>query len=165
MKPGNFILVQGSGIIGNGIGFAERNSFTHAAVVSGTNTIIEATAHGIQENILNYERYAVFEFLNASEGQLAGIVEYARSHLGEGYGWLQDLGFAINGLLEDVGHGRIPGLFLDCNHPVCSAFVDLAARSQGIIARLDRVAGDVTPPGLMFSPEVRFIENHSLREL
>lgn len=165
MKPGNFILVQGSGPISEGIALLEHSGFTHSAIVSGTNTIIEATAHGIEENELNYERYAVFEFVDTTEEQCSGIVDYARSHLGEEYGWLQDAGFAINSIIELTGFERIPGLLAEKGKPVCSAFVDLSARSQGIITREDREPGDVTPPGLSYTPKVRFIENHNLWEL
>lgn len=165
MKPGNFILVQGAGAISGGIAFFEHNGFTHSAIVSGEGKVIEATAQGIQENDLNYERYAVFEFVDATEEQLAGIVDYAKSHIGEGYSYLQDAGFALNGILEEFGFERITGLLAEKGKIVCSAFTDLAARSQGLIVRPDRAAGDVTPAGLTFSPKVRFIENHNLREL
>lgn len=165
MKPGNFILTQGSGPISEGIALFEHSGFTHSAIVSGEGKIIEATSHGIEENDLNYGRYAVFEFDDATDEQLKGIVDYARSHLGEKYGFLQDAGFAINGLLEEFGLERISGLLAEKDKIVCSAFVDLSARSQGIIVRPDRQPGDVTPPGLSYSPKVRFIKNHNLWEL
>ena len=165
MRPGNFILVQSGGLLGQGIAFAEHSGFTHAAFVSGAGLVIEATAQGIQENELNYERFAVFEFAGASEEQLKGIVDYARSHIGEGYSYRQDAGFVINGILEEMGFARIPGLLAEKNQIVCSAFVDLSARSQGIIVRPDRQPGDITPAGLSYSPVVRLIENHNLWEL
>jgi hypothetical protein len=162
---GNFILVQGSGPISEAIALAERSGFTHAGILTEKGTIIEAMPQGIQENPLEYERYAIFEFINATDEQCAGIIEYARSCIGEKYGYAQDIGFAINGLLEEMGFARIPGLLAEKRHIVCSAFVDLAARSQGIIVRQDRQPGDVTPAGLSFSPEVRFVYGHNLWEL
>lgn len=165
MKPGNFILVQGSGPISEAIAFAEHSGFTHAALISDENKIIEATPFGIQENPLDYERYAVFEFLNATDEQCAKMVEYGRAHLYEPYSLKQDIGFAVNGLLQEMGFERIPGLLAEKKAIVCSATVDLCARAGGIIVRPDRQPGDVTPPGLIFSSEVRFIENHNLWEL
>lgn len=165
MKPGNFILVQGSGPISDGIALFERSGFTHAALVSGENIILEATPDGIQENPIDYERYAVFEFIDATDKQLKGMVNFGRGQLGEGYSFRQDAGFVINGILEEMGFERIPGLLAEKKRIVCSAFVDLCARSQGFIVRSDRKPGDVTPAGLSYSPRVRIIENHNLWEL
>ncbi|KLU66291.1 hypothetical protein DEAC_c16900 [Desulfosporosinus acididurans] len=165
MKPGNFILVQGSGPISDGIAFFERSGFTHAALVSGESTILEATPNGIEENPISYERYAVFEFIDATDEQLKGMVDFGRSRLGEGYSYRQDAGFAVNGILEEMGFERIPGLLAEKKKIVCSAFVDLCARSQRLVARPDRKPGDVTPPGLSYSSKVRFTENHNLWEL
>ncbi|KLU64005.1 hypothetical protein DEAC_c39990 [Desulfosporosinus acididurans] len=165
MKPGNFILVQNFDPIGQGIAFFEHNGFTHAALVSGEGKVIEATAQGIQENALNYERYAVFEFVDATDEQLKGMVEFGRSRLGEGYSFRQDAGFAVNAILEEMGFERISGLLAEKNKIVCSAFIDLCARSQGIVVRPDRKPGDVTPPGLSYSTKVRLVENHNLWEL
>jgi len=165
MQSGNFILTQDDSLISELIMAGEQGCFAHSAVVSGKNTIIEALPNGVVENTIHYNRYAVFEIINSSDEQRQKIVEYARSHIGEKYGYMQDVGFALNGLRELIGLNRIPDLWEDHGKIICSALVDMSCRNAGIILRSDRDAGDVTPEGLSFSTEIRLIENHNLWEL
>jgi hypothetical protein len=165
MKPGDFILTQDSNPISELIMAGEQGSFAHSGIVVGANKLVEALGNGVVENPINYRRYAVFEVIGITDEQREGVVSYARSQIGDKYGFLQDIGFAINGLIELAGHERIPHLLAEQGKPVCSALTDLAFRSKRIVIREDREAGDITPQGLSYSTKVRMIENHNLWEL
>lgn len=165
MKPGDFILTQDANPISELIMAGEQGSFAHSAIVSGDNAIVEALGDGVQENTITYKRYAVFEVIGITDEQRQKAVDYAKNHIGEEYGYLQDAGFALNGLREMIGLKRIPDFWAQNEQVVCSALVDLSLRDAGIIVRPDRDAGDVTPQGLSFSTKVRMIENHNLWEL
>jgi len=164
-KAGDFILTQDNNPISEIIMTGEQGSFAHSAIVSGENTIIEAMPNGVVENPIHYERYAVFSVVNITDEQRQKAVNYAKSHIGEKYDYLQDVGFALNGLRELIGLKRIPDLWEEHGKIICSALVDMSYRDEGIILRSDRDAGDVTPTGLSFSTEVRLTENHNLWEL
>lgn len=170
-KAGDILLTQDpTNFISELIMAGSQGSFSHSAIVSevdeqGNIKIIEAMPNGVEENKLHYERYAIYEIIDATDEQREKIVSYAKSCLGEGYDYLQDVGFAINGIRGIIGLGRIPKLLDEQGKIVCSALVDLAIRNAGIILRTDRYAGDITPTGISFSDKVRLIENHNLWEL
>jgi len=166
VQLGDFILTQDIiNPISEIIMAGEQGSFAHSAIVSGDNTIIEAMPNGVVENPIHYERYAVFEVIGITDEQRQKAVDYAKSHIGDKYDYLQDVGFALNGLRELIGLNRIADLWEDHSKIICSALVDMSVRGAGIILRPDRDAGDLTPMGLSFSTEVRLIENHNLWEL
>lgn len=168
MKAGDILLFQGDGFLGDGIQLVTKGAYCHAAIAISDTEVVEAEANGVVRTKMVDKQdphYAVFEVLGASEDQLQAAVKYAVDHIGEKYGYLQDAGYAVNYIREKLGFKRIPDLFAEHGKVICSALVDLAFRSAGIVLRPDRDAGDVTPMGLSLSTKVHLIENHGLWEV
>lgn len=166
MQCGDIILVQGHGIISDGIEFLTHGGFSHSALVTSEDTIIEATSEGVIECPMHYtDRYAVFRVIGITDQKCSEVVACARTLVGKGYDYSQDAGFAVNALREFIGAKRIPNLFDEDNKLVCSATVDLSFRGAGIILRPDKAAGDITPVGISYSSLIYMIENHGLWEI
>lgn len=165
MNPGDYILVQGHSPVDLAIQAITEGAFNHAAIVSGDGTIIEALPSGVREDRLAYPRYAVYSVPGITDDQRGTVVAYGRAHLGERYGFLQDMGFAIDALRRMLGDKLIPHLWAHQGHVICSALVDLAYRSAGIVLRTDREPGDVTPTGLVYTTVARLIKAHNLWEV
>lgn len=168
---GDILLTQDKNPISLLIMAGSQGSFAHSAIISEVDKqgkivkIIEAMSDGVEENEIHYEHYGVYEVIDISNKQREKIVEYAKSHIGIKYDYLQDVGFALNGIRELLGLERIPNLLDQPNKVVCSALVDLALRNADIILHEDRNLGDITPVEISFSNKVRLIEEHNLWEL
>ena len=166
MQAGDIVLVQGHGLLSESIEFLSQGSFSHAALATSEDAIIEAGPDGVVEVPMHYDHYAVFRVTGITDEKCTEVVAYARNALvGEGYDYTQDLGFAVNAILKLAGSERIPNLFDEKRKLVCSAAVDVAFRGVNIILRPDKLPGDVTPTGLSYSLLICMIENHNLWEI
>lgn len=166
MKAGNLVFVQGTHLSELGIEFVTGGPFYHVALAVSDTEIIEALLNGVAKSpVSNYERYAVYECIGITNEQVEKAVAYAHSHLGESYDYLRDAGFFMNFILELLHKDRTPSMWAQHGKIICSSLVDLSLRSGGYVLREDRQPGDVTPMSLIYTPKVRFLENHNLWEV
>jgi cell wall-associated NlpC family hydrolase len=165
MKPGDILLVQGEGVLSDAIEFFTHGGFSHSGIISSEGTCIEALGHGVAERAIEYDRYAIYEVIGITDEERQKVIEAARSLIGTPYDYTQDLGFAINALRKTLGLPKIKNLFDEDHRLICSALVDIAFRSTGIILRPDLNPGDISPTGLTYSPKVHFLESHGIWEV
>lgn len=116
-SPGDFILCHRKGFVSALIRLGERLHFrsgsrwSHAAIVEDQDTIIEALTRGVVRNPISNYRDILYVIVrtNMSEEDAAQALAYARSCLGETYGFLTILGVALRFLAPrlDIWNAKI----------------------------------------------------------
>lgn len=102
-EPGDFILCHRKGLVSSAIRLGERLCFrsgsrwSHAAYYVGNGRVVEALAHGVQHTPL--EAYRDVEYVVVHSRMGAGDVlqasRFAKSCVGQSYGWLTILGVVL----------------------------------------------------------------------
>lgn len=117
VKPGDFILVKGTGFFnslirfGQGLryGFKDPDiEYTHVAIVEDEVMLIEATSKGIHRTPI--EKYNNYQYISvqidATDADRVEIVRFAKSAIREKYGWLTVVSVAfcmLTGMKFSVG--------------------------------------------------------------
>lgn len=109
-QPGDFILCHRAGFVSRVIRLGERlrlrqADVSHAAFCENAGTLIEALTRGVKRTPLAAYRHIEYWIVRAGldPQDQAQAVAFARSCVGEQYGWLTDLGIALRFLTP--GHG------------------------------------------------------------
>jgi uncharacterized protein YycO len=144
--PGDFILAHRHHLIANLISLAEKRRFkgadavyahwSHAAVVVATDgTLVEAETTGVQVSPISRYRDDEYHLVRLgsdfSPEARNRAVAFARSQVGQGFGYLDMFG-AIVYLLT----GR-PMRVVRRKHEICSSLVVRALQAGGLVRELD----------------------------
>lgn len=108
LQPGDFILFSGKSFISRGIKFFSKSKWTHVAFFVGNGYIIEATAAGVEKNLLaplikKTEAIAVMRVPNLTVEQMELMKAKAYAMLGEKYDVWQLLTFSVYFTLRKIG--------------------------------------------------------------
>jgi uncharacterized protein YycO len=150
IRPGDFILVKKDSFYHRLVEFGQRLRFpriyavwTHAAlVVDGWGSLIEAEGNGVISNTISEytEKDYVYVRIKATAEDRAEVVNYAKSCLGNKYGW---------GSIVCIGLCLLTGLKISVGFHktmICSGLVAAAlARTETIFPIDDR---SITPAAL-----------------
>lgn len=128
-RPGDFILCHRRGFVSWCIRKGTRGPVSHAAFVETPGLLIEALSHGVKRTPLaayrNVEYWIVRSDLTGDDQ--AQAVAFARSCLGEGYGWATIFGLALGIAWRYLTPGRGLPALVGPGTRVCSGLV---AQSQ-----------------------------------
>lgn len=143
IKPGDFFLVRGNNTFSQIIQFGQALRFrknkqytywTHAGIFTSANgDIIEADGRGIVENNISYYKdmkYAIVH-IQATDQDRQEVVDFARTTLGEQYGWATIL---------SIGISALTGLHFSFGFPaqaICSGLVTRALERTTYIPTRD----------------------------
>ncbi len=145
LKPGNFIVTHGTGIMDRMIQIFTNSHWNHAAlVVSSSGETIESVSKGIRKN--NLKEYGVNELYlidaEMSEEDRKQVIEYAhfmlKKHSQYGFLTIASIAFKI------ITHSRLV-IKLD-GTLICSEFVAKALEEGGVI--WDKDGSLITPADL-----------------
>src|SRR5438046_2505429 len=145
MSPGDFILAHRHHVLAGLISLAQKRRFhgadgvyahwSHCALVDSDGQLIEAEIDGIVRSAVSKYRRDEYHLvrmdreLDASGRQRAA--GYARSRLGQGFGFLDMFGISISVLA-----GR-PVRLVRGDHEICSSLVVRALQQAGLLKELD----------------------------
>lgn len=153
IKPGDFFLVHGDNFYSKLIEFGQAIRFrgndkhftywTHAGLfLTELGDIIEAEGMGVMENHINYYKdykYVVVH-INASDSDREEMIQFAKSCVGDQYGW---------GTIASIGISLLTGLkfsFGFDGQEICSGLVCRALERTSFIPKTD--ASHTTPADL-----------------
>src|SRR5689334_14248116 len=145
MSPGDFILAHRHHPVAGLISLAQKRRFhgpdqvyahwSHCAVVESSGRLIEAESNGIVRSPISKYREDEYHLVRM-DGELdaAGrerAAEYARTRVGEGFGYLDMFSLSIYCLVGQrvrLVHG---------DHEICSSFVVRSLQHAGLLEELD----------------------------
>lgn len=144
--PGDFILAHRHHALAGLISLAQRRRFdgsdapyahwSHAAVVVGADgALVEAESMGVVASpIAKYhdDEYHLVRFgPELSSSARSNVVAYARSQVGQAFGYLELAGAGLHLLLG------WPFRWMRKNHQICSGLVTRALQRGGMVEQLD----------------------------
>jgi hypothetical protein len=145
LSPGDFLLAHRHHVIAGLISLAEKRRFrgpdsvyarwSHCAVVETTASVIEAEIRGIVRSPISkyrddeYHVVRLGDELDASERE--HVVVYARSQIGQAFGYLDMLGACLFLLFG------WPVRWVRRHHEICSSLVVRALQEGGLVKELD----------------------------
>lgn len=145
LSPGDFILAHRHHLLAGLISFAERRRFhgrdavyahwSHTAVVDAEGTVIEAEIRGIVRSPISKYRDDEFHLVRLGDeldrAARERVVGYARSQIGQAFGYLDMAAVAVYLLA-----GR-PVHWVRGHHEICSSLVVRALQAGGLVKELD----------------------------
>jgi uncharacterized protein YycO len=145
LSPGDFILAHRHHIIAGLISLAEKRRFrgadavyahwSHSAVVDTGDSVIEAEIRGIVRSPISKYRDDEYHLVRLGAeldaAQRERVVAYARSQIGQAFGFLDLLGACLYLVL-----GR-PVRWVRRRHEICSSLVVRALQDGGLLKELD----------------------------
>jgi hypothetical protein len=158
MLPGDFCVVATPGLMAALIRIVTRSTVNHAFILVAPGRIIEAEPGGAAESDLaNYDgMYQVASTMPLTEQQRADIVKAARSHIGDGYSWVDDAAIALTDLLGWHVPAAVRKRLANPHRLECAQLVDQCYLQAGFHLWDDgRLPGDVAPSDLLL-----LIEGH-----
>ena len=146
MSPGDFILAHRHHPLAGMISLGQKRRFrgadaayahwSHCALVESSGELIEAESGGIVRSSVS--KYRTDEYhLVRMDGELDAsgrerVVSYARSRIGEAFGYLDLFGLSIYLLLGGRRVRLVRG-----DHEICSSFVVRSLQQAGLLEELD----------------------------
>jgi uncharacterized protein YycO len=145
MSPGDFILAHRHHVLAGMISLAQKRRFhgpdevyahwSHCAVVESSGRLIEAEINGIVRSPISKYRKDEYHLVRM-DGQIDAsgrehAAAYARTRLGEGFGFLDMFGLSLY-LLVGTRVRLVHG-----DHEICSSFVVRCMQRAGLLKELD----------------------------
>ena len=145
MSPGDFILAHRHHVLAGLISLAQKRRFhgpdaayahwSHCALVESNGHVIEAEIDGIVRSPISKYRQDEYHLVRM-DGELDAsgrerAAGYARSRLGQGFGFLDMFGISISVLA-----GR-PVRLVRGDHEICSSLVVRSLQQAGLLKELD----------------------------
>ena len=145
LSPGDFLLTHRHHFLAGLISLAEKRRFrgpdavyahwSHTAIIDADRTVIEAEIRGIVRSPISKYRDGEYHLVRLGHEVDAAarerIVGYARSQLGQAFGYLDMAGVSVYLLA-----GR-PVHWVRGHHEICSSLVVRALQEGGLVKDLD----------------------------
>ncbi len=126
MQAGDVVLVsRGTGVLDKVVQFATASPYFHAALAINSTEVVEAAFRGVRYNELSTYagRCSILRVDGATLAQRHQAVEWARQHIGLGYGWHDIFADALRlGLHVPYGYHWRTWHHYDCSCLVANAY-------------------------------------------